>query len=142
MLLFLAPPPGNYDGTGAPSVNYGWVLPNSSTTAEFSAACWFFAQELTDIAVDKNTTAPVIGLIQVRTDKRTLPSTPPKCGQFHFHVHPGHGQLHVKMILRPQKQKSTTNFYSKATLCHLFALARARVLFAVALTASLCIACC
>jgi len=84
MLLFLALPPGNYDGTGAPSVNYGWVLPNSSTTAEFSAACWFFAQELTDIAVDKNTTAPVIGLIQVRTDKRTLPSTPPKCGASSF----------------------------------------------------------
>ena len=32
------PPSGNYDGTGAPSINYGWVHPNSSTTDEFSAS--------------------------------------------------------------------------------------------------------
>ena len=30
----------------------------------FQAACWFFAQELTDIAVDKNATPPVLGMIQ------------------------------------------------------------------------------
>ena len=65
LLLFWVPLlPGDYDGTGAPSSTYGWAHPNSSTTDEFSAACWFFAQELTDIAVDKNTTAPIIGLLQ------------------------------------------------------------------------------
>lgn len=42
----------------------GWQRPNSSSIAPFSAACWFFAQELTDIAVDRNRTPPVLGLIQ------------------------------------------------------------------------------
>ena len=31
---------------------------------EFSAACWYFAQELTDMAAVENKTAPVIGLVQ------------------------------------------------------------------------------
>jgi len=45
-------------------VYYGWQRPNSSTTDGFSAACWFFGQELTDMALTANRTAPIIGLIQ------------------------------------------------------------------------------
>jgi hypothetical protein len=44
---------------------YGWQIPNSTKVNEFSAACWYFAQELTDMAAVENKTAPIIGLIQV-----------------------------------------------------------------------------
>ena len=47
-----------------PTSYYGWMLPNSSTVREFSAACWYFAQELTDIAASKGEPLPVIGLVQ------------------------------------------------------------------------------
>ena len=57
------PPPAPRDGS-APTVYYGWQHPNSSKINSFSAACWFFAQELTDIAVDKNQTPPILGLIE------------------------------------------------------------------------------
>jgi hypothetical protein len=43
---------------------YGWHKPNSSTVDPFSGACWYFAQELTDIALTKNETAPILGLLQ------------------------------------------------------------------------------
>ena len=42
----------------------GWVVPNSTYVDGFSAACWFFGQELTDMAHAKNETPPVLGLIQ------------------------------------------------------------------------------
>lgn len=50
----LPPPPppaaAPREGPGAPTTYYGWQPEvNSSTIDEFSAACWFFAQELTDI---------------------------------------------------------------------------------------------
>ena len=63
-LLPPPPPPGCPDADGTPHCYGGWRLPNASTTDEFSAACWFTAQELTDIALAANRTAPVIGLIQ------------------------------------------------------------------------------
>lgn len=61
-----APAPACQDAQGTPRCYYGWQLPNSSTVDEFSAACWFTAQELTDIAAERNpnSPAPVIGLIQ------------------------------------------------------------------------------
>lgn len=61
-----APPSGAYYGNASiPSSYFGWQSAlNSSKIDEFSAACWMFAQELTDIAIDKNNTPPVLGLIQ------------------------------------------------------------------------------
>lgn len=64
---FVTPPPVPVpppkDGT-APKSYTGWQRPNSSKIRPFSAACWFFGQELTDIAMEKNETPPILGLIQ------------------------------------------------------------------------------
>ena len=38
---------------------------NSTNLADFSAACWYFAQSLTDIAIQKNETPPILGMVQV-----------------------------------------------------------------------------
>jgi hypothetical protein len=46
---------------GTPTCYQGWQSPNASTVDEFSAACWFTAQELTDIAVDQGKPAPILG---------------------------------------------------------------------------------
>lgn len=43
--------------------SYGVFYPNNFDTT-FSATCWFFAQTLTDIALEQNRTPPVIGLIE------------------------------------------------------------------------------
>ena len=47
-----------------PSSYFGWHMPNSSTVREFSAACWYFAQELSDIAAARGEATPIIGLVQ------------------------------------------------------------------------------
>lgn len=66
---FVTSPPSPPGGGGphngfTPTSYYGWQVPNSTIVDDFSATCWMFGQELTDIAVDKNTTPPVLGLIQ------------------------------------------------------------------------------
>ena len=43
---------------------YGWQVPNSTKVDEFSAACWYFAQELTDMAAAAGRPAPILGLVQ------------------------------------------------------------------------------
>jgi sialate O-acetylesterase len=58
------PAPACRDSAQTPRCYYGWQVPNSTTVDEFSAACWFTAQELTDMALDRGEAAPVIGLIQ------------------------------------------------------------------------------
>ena len=65
------PQPPPKDGS-APKSYTGWQQPNSSKIEPFSAACWFFAQELTDIAMDKNQTPPILGLIQSAWGKCAL----------------------------------------------------------------------
>jgi hypothetical protein len=57
------PPPAPKDGSAPKSYN-GWQKPNSSKIEPFSAACWFFGQELTDISIDKNETPPILGLVE------------------------------------------------------------------------------
>ena len=39
-------------------------MPNSTKVDEFSAACWYFAQELTDMAAAEGKPAPILGLVQ------------------------------------------------------------------------------
>ena len=78
-LYVLPPPPPPSGGHFSPSrthnssepgpwipanAYYGWQIPNSTTVDEFSAACWYFAQEITDMAADENKPVPVIGLVQ------------------------------------------------------------------------------
>lgn len=78
-LYILPPPPPPSGGRFAPSPThnsgepgpwipanayYGWQIPNSTKVDEFSAACWYFAQELTDMAAEENKSVPIIGLIQ------------------------------------------------------------------------------
>ena len=71
-LYVLPPPPPPAGGRPGPNGTtwipaqsyYGWQIPNSTTVDEFSAACWYFAQELTDIAAVDNKPAPIIGLVQ------------------------------------------------------------------------------
>ena len=62
-LPFVLPPPappscpernGRFS-SDVPTCYHGWQLSNASTVDEFSAACWFTAQELTDIEEDCKT---------------------------------------------------------------------------------------
>ena len=57
---YVIPPPPPPKGSSW----YGWQRPNSSIADGFSAACWMFGQELSDIAADRNETPPVLGLVQ------------------------------------------------------------------------------
>ena len=57
-------PPACQNNEGVPTCYHGWQIPNASTVDEFSAACWFTAQEITDIETDANRTAPILGLVQ------------------------------------------------------------------------------
>lgn len=62
--LWVLPPPAPPacqlpDGT--PTCYQGWQTPNASIVDEFSAACWFTAQELTDIANDQDKPPPILG---------------------------------------------------------------------------------
>lgn len=59
--LWVLPPPPP-PPPGGPF--FGWQRPNSSVLQGFSAACWFFAQELTDMAIVANDTVPVFGMVQ------------------------------------------------------------------------------
>lgn len=43
--------------------------PNSTILMDFSAACWFFAQELTDIMQDNNETVIPLGLVETAWGK-------------------------------------------------------------------------
>lgn len=61
---FVVPPPAAQPGAVGMNDGSGWVVPNSTYVDSFSAACWFFAQELTDMALDANETPPVLGMIQ------------------------------------------------------------------------------
>eukprot|EP00040_Diaphanoeca_grandis_P024611 m.135537 g.135537 ORF g.135537 m.135537 type:complete len:835 (+) comp29800_c0_seq1:114-2618(+) len=63
-ILAPPPPPSGPKPDMAPTSFFGWQRPNSSVADEFSAACWFFAQELTDMALTANKTAPILGIIQ------------------------------------------------------------------------------
>jgi hypothetical protein len=71
-LPFVLPPPAppncpERNGRFSPDVPtcyHGWQLSNASTVDEFSAACWFTAQELTDIEIDANRSAPILGMVQ------------------------------------------------------------------------------
>ena len=71
-LYVLPPPPPPAGGKPGPNGTtwipaqsyYGWQIPNSTTVDEFSAACWYFAQELTDMAAVENKPVPIIGLVQ------------------------------------------------------------------------------
>ena len=47
-----------------PTIFYGWQLPTRSTVDPFSGACWYTAQELTDMAIEANETALILGMIQ------------------------------------------------------------------------------
>ena len=57
-------PDANPEGNDNTQADGSWQLANSSSVAQFSAACWFFAQELTDMALTENATVPVLGLIE------------------------------------------------------------------------------
>lgn len=57
-------PDANPEGNDNTQADGNWQLANSTTVKQFSAACWFFAQELTDMALTENATVPVLGLIQ------------------------------------------------------------------------------
>ena len=71
-LPFVLPPPAppscmsnnNRFTPDTPTCYNGWQISNASTVDEFSAACWFTAQELTDIEIDSNRSAPILGLVQ------------------------------------------------------------------------------
>jgi sialate O-acetylesterase len=71
-LPFILPPPAPPSCTqqsgrfspDTPTCYNGWQIANASTVDEFSAACWFTAQELTDIEIDSNRSAPILGLVQ------------------------------------------------------------------------------
>jgi len=66
-VYILAPPPppdGRMGPDLTPTSFYGWQHPNSSIVDSFSAACWFFAQELTDMALTSNKPVPILGMVQ------------------------------------------------------------------------------
>ena len=60
----LPPPVSNPQGDDNLQADGSWQHAHTETVTQFSAACWLFAQELTDMALTENKSAPVLGLIQ------------------------------------------------------------------------------
>jgi hypothetical protein len=61
---FVIPPPLPSPIAEGRGPGNGWVIPNSTYVEAFSAACWMFAQELTDMAIDANEPPPILGMVQ------------------------------------------------------------------------------
>ena len=53
-------PPACLQPDGTPTCYQGWQTPNASTVDEFSAACWFTAQELLT-SLDQDKSPPILG---------------------------------------------------------------------------------
>jgi len=55
------PSPQGNDNTQADG---SWQHAHNASVEQFSAACWFFAQELTDMALTENASVPILGLVE------------------------------------------------------------------------------